>query len=213
MGSNRGQIKTTVRVNLDDAGVTFYSDTDLNESIQDAYDDIACMTQCITTTATGLSWPASAAYINPAVDLGISDFLAVVAIFNVSTNRWLRDDLTLRDFDRIRRDWETWQGTPQFWTPSDPLRFAIAPNYGASPSGTFNLVYWSQAPALVSDSSTFLTASDVQNMFEFYCTADMLEQAEEFSAAAEYWEKYYGTLTEYSDRVKKNNKHDLLLRV
>ena len=213
MGSNRGQIKSTIRVNLDDAGVTFYSDSDLNESLQDAYDDIVCMTQCITTIQDNISWPANLVYINPKTDLGLSDYLATVAIFNNNTKRWLRDDLTLRDFDRIRRDWEMWQGTPQFWSPSDPNYIAIAPTYQGNPTGTLKMVYWAQAPVLVNDSNTFLTASDVQNMFEFYCTADMLEQAEEFQAAGEFWEKYYGTLAEYSHRVKLNNKADLLMRV
>ena len=235
MGQTRGQLKTTIRTNLDDAGVSFYSDDDLNDSLQDAYDDVVCMSQCVTRTVV-LDWISQLTYINFNSDYGLNDYLATVAIFNYATNRWLRDDLTLRDLDRLRRDWELWIGTPQFWCSSDPQHIAIAPKYlsdGANNTvafnplafssaffvgsvgtlGKFKLVYWSQAPALVSDLSTFLTASDVQNMFEFYCTADMLEGAEEFSKASEYWEKYYNSLIEYSSRVKRNNKHDLLLRV
>jgi hypothetical protein len=135
----------------------------------------------------------------------------------------------------VRRDWENWIGTPQFWCTSDPLHIAIAPKYpedtstaGAfnpfafsdaffigetAPSGRFKLVYWAIAPTLTSYLSLFLTASDVQNMFEFYATADLLESAEEFSKAQEYWEKYYNSLMEYSSRVKRYNKSDLLLRV
>ena len=33
MGQTRGQLKTTIRTNLDDAGVSFYSDDDLNDSL------------------------------------------------------------------------------------------------------------------------------------------------------------------------------------
>ena len=235
MGQTRAQLKITVRTNLDDLGVSFYSEDDLNDSLQDAYDDIVCMSQCITKTVN-LNWLSQLTYINFVSDYGLTDYLATVAIFNYSTNRWLRDDLTLRDLDRLRRDWELWIGTPQFWCSSDPLHIAIAPKYmnvaavegafnplafsnaffiGATfgTLGSFKLIYWAQAPALVSDLSTFLTASDVQNMFEFYCTADMLEGAEEYSKASEYWEKYYNSLIEYSSRVKRNNKHDLLLRV
>src|ERR1017187_3163833 len=234
MGQNRGQIKLTVRQNLDDNGVSFYSDDDLNESLQDAYDDIVCMSQCITKSVT-LQWMGKLSYYDFRVDLGLTDYLAPVAIFNYATNRWLRDDLTLRDLDRLRRDWELWIGTPQFWCSSDPDHIAIAPKYedpgafgGAfdppafvkaflvgvqSTLSNFKLVYWAQAPVLTDDSGTFLTASDVQNLFEFYCTADMLEGAEEFDKASEYWEKYYSSLVEYSSRVKKINRSDLLLRV
>ncbi len=234
MGQTRAQIKATVRENLDDAGVSFYSESDLNESIQDAYDDIVCISQCICKSVD-VAWIGGLSYYNFITDCGITDYLCTIAIFNYATNRWLRDDLNLRDLDRIRRDWENWIGTPQFWVTSDPLHIAVAPKYpqgdlpiGAfnplafsdafyigdlAPLGTFKLLYWATAPVLASDLSIFLTASDVQNMFEFYCTADMLEAAEEYTKAQEYWEKYYSSLMEYSSRVKRNNKHDLLLRV
>lgn len=234
MGQTRGQVKATIRQNLDDAGVTFYSDDDLNETLQDAYDDIVCNSNCIIKRVS-LSWIGDLSYLDFRSDFGVSDYLGTVAIFNDVTNRWLRDDLTLRDLDRLRRDWELWIGTPQFWCSSDPKRIAIAPKYsdlsaapgafsssafspafyiGSSASlGTFKLLYWATAPVLVDDTSTFLMASDVQNMLEFYGTADLLEQAEEFGKAGEYWEKYFSSLVEYSDRVKRNNKSDLLLRV
>lgn len=235
MGQTRGQIKVTIRENLNDEGVTFWSEDDLNESLQDAYDDIVVMSNCIAKNVT-LNWIGDLSYLDFVNDFGVTDYLATVAIFNNTTNRWLRDDLTLRDLDRLRRDWELWVGTPQFWASSDPKRIAIAPKYssaGATPGafaphafsnaffignsnsflGTFKLLYWAKAPTLVDDLSTFLTASDVQNMFEFYGTADMLEQAQEFTKAQEYWEKYFNSLQEYSVRVKRNNKSDLLLRV
>lgn len=235
MGQTRGQIKATVRANLDDAGVTFFSEVDLDEALQDAYDDIVCISQCICKSVT-LNWVGGLTYYDFVNDLAVTDYLATVAIFNTSTNRWLRDDLNLRDFDRLRRDWELWIGAPQFWATSDPKHIAIAPKYaggtatagafaitafsnaffigsGSTNLGTFRLLYWATAPALVSDSNTFLTASDVQNLFEFYATADQLESAEEYSKAAEYWEKYYNSLMEYSERVKRINKSDLLLRV
>jgi len=234
MGQTRGQIKTSVRQNLDDAGVSFYSDDDLNESLQDAYDDIAAMSQCICKTVN-VQWLGQLSYYNFVTDLGLNDYLATVAIFNYATNMWLRDDLNIRDLDRIRRDWENWIGTPQFWCSSDPNHIAIAPKYGQNDAfggafdmfsfddafnigslgslGQFKLLYWAQAPRLQTDASTFLMASDVQNLLEFYCTADMLETAEEFSKAQEYWEKYYNSLVDYSSRVKRNNKADLLLRV
>lgn len=238
MGQTRGQIKTTVRNNLDDSGVSFYSDDDLNDSLQDAYDDIACLSQCIVKTIV-LQWIGDLSYYNFVEDFGITDYMATTAIFNYTTNVWLRDDLNLRDFDKIRRDWETWTGSPQFWAPSDPLHIAIAPREttgGVSVGGAFNgsaflptafftnsaasastqtfkLYYWAQAPDLASDSSTFLIASDVQDLLEFYTTADLLEQAEEFTKASEYWSKYFEGLVDYSTRVKRNNKSDLLLRV
>lgn len=211
---NLGQIKTSVRTNLNDNGVTFWTDTDFNDSFQDAYDDVVCLSQCVVKSTT-LSWIANLSYYDVVVDCGVLDYLATVAIFNYATNRWLRDDLNLRDFDKFRKDWETWSGTPQFWASSDFSRIAVAPKYITSipTPGTFKLVYWTTAPVLFTDGDNFLMASDAQTLLEYYVSADMLEQAQEFSKAAEYWEKYYTDLEEYSDRVKCNNRSDLLLRV
>ena len=100
MGQTRGQIKNTVRVNLDDLGVTFFSEDDLNDSLQDAYDDIVCLSRCIVKRVE-INWIENLSYYDFAGELGITDYLATVAIFNQVTNRWLRDDLTVRDFDRI----------------------------------------------------------------------------------------------------------------
>ncbi len=232
---NRGQIKTNVRSNLDEASAAFYTEVDLNDSLQDGYDDIVILSQCIVKSVT-LNWHNDLSYLNFRDDYGITDYLGTIAIYNNPTRFWLRDDLSLRSFDKIRLDWEKWTGTPQFWAPSDPLHIAIAPKYnnvttvdGAFDAGgfsngffvntsmsaslTFRLLYWAIAPTLTTDGSTFLISTDAQDMLEFYVTADMLEQQNEFTKASEYWTKYYNSLIAYSSRVKRINKSDLLLRV
>lgn len=230
---NRGEIKDNIRTNLADLGVVNYSEGTLNDSLQDAYDDIAVLTQYNVKEVT-VNWVSNLSYYN-FITLGIPDYLMPIAIFNNVTNRYLRDDLSLRDFDRIRRDWENWTGTPIFWAPSDPYSVGIAAKYvgtvvsgafaplafssafyigsGAASFGTFQLIYSATAPLWVSDSDVPQIATDVQNLFEFYSTADMLEQFEEFTKADEYWGKYWDSIEDYASRVKRNNKADLLLRV
>lgn len=235
MSKTRGQIKADVQANLTELNLHFYSDDDLNNSIQDAYDDIAILSQCIQKNVT-LPWISNLSYYN-FVQQGIGDYLGTIAIFNNVTNLWLSDDLSLKDFDRIRRDWENWVGTPQWWAPSDPQNIAIAAkyynaniSYGAFTStafsnafflnnsaqsglGTFKLYYWALAPQLVSDNDTFLIASDKTTAITRYVTADLLEQAQEFNKAGTFWQPYFQDIDEYSDRVKRNNKADLLLRL
>lgn len=234
MGKTRGQIKADIQDNLSDLSLNFYSDDDLNQSIQDAYDDVGILTQCIQSKVT-LNWLSNLSYYN-FQSLGVTDYLGTIAIFNNVTNLWLRDDLNLKDFDRIRRDWEIWIGTPQFWAPSDPNNIAIAAKYLAGGNnngafdpqsfsnafyidstygtlGSFILYYFTLAPVLVSDTDTFLIASDMQTLITNYCTADLLEQAQEYSKAGTYWTKYFSDIEDYADRVKRNNKSDLLLRI
>lgn len=230
---NRGQIKTDIRNNLADAGIINYDENTLNDSLQDAYDDIAVITQYNVKEIT-LNWVSGLSYYNFPL-LGVTDYLMPVGIFNNVTNLWLRDDLNLRDFDRIRRDWENWQGTPQFWAPSDPNSIAVAAKYigtvvsgafdpfsftnafdigsGFANLGSFKLVYSAIAPQWTDDFNVPEIATDVQNLFEFYSTADLLEQFEEYTKADEYWQKYWSSIEEYASRVKRNNKADLLLRV
>lgn len=212
MGKTRAQIKADIQDNLTDLAINFYSDDDLNASIQDAYDDVAILTQCIQKNTT-LNWQSNLSYYN-FVTLGVADYLGQIAIFNNVTNLWLRDDLNLKDFDRIRRDWETWICAPLFWAPSDPNNTAICPKYyGAGSLGTFVLYYWATAPTLMSDTDGFLIATDMQDLITLYVTGDLLEQAQEFAKAQNYWNLYYEHIDTYAARVKANCKSDLLLRV
>src|SRR5690348_12678 len=133
MGKTRGQIKADIQANLVDLSINYYSDDDLNQSIQDAYDDIAVISQCIQKKAT-LTWQSAKSYYNFKA-LGVTDYLGTIAIFNNVTNLFLFDHLSLRDFDRLRRDWEMWNGAPQFWAPSDFVNVAICAKYIANGSG------------------------------------------------------------------------------
>ncbi len=235
--TTRGQIKAQVQTNLTDLNINFYSDIDLNNSIQDAYDDLTILTQCIQKRIT-LPWISNLSYYDFKQKFQITDYLGTIAIFNNLSNQWLRDDLSLKDFDRIRRDWEVWIGTPLFWAPGDPDHIAICPKlfnanirYGAfdhasfnnnaffidnsvtSGLGSFTLYYWVTAPELLSDDDGLLIASDQNTTIVQYSTADLLEQAQEFNKANSYWVPYFANVDEYADRVKRNCKSDLLLRV
>ena len=236
MGKTRGQVKAEIQNNLIELNFNFYSDDDLNASVQDAYDDIVILTQCIQKRIV-LPWISNLSYYKY-TERGVADYLGTIAIFNNVTNQWLRDDLSLKDFDRIRRDWEVWIGTPLFWAPSDPDNIAICPKYlnssivyGAFDAGSFDngsyfvnnaylaglgdyeLFYWALAPKLVSDNDTFLIASDKTTALTQYATADLLEQAQEFNKAQTFWNPYALNVDDYADRVKRNCKSDLLLRI
>jgi len=233
----RGQVKADIQNNLIELNINFYSDDDLNNAVQDAYDDMAILTQCIQKKVT-LNWISNLSYYDFKNKMGVSDYLGTIAIFNNVTNLWLRDDLSLKDFDRIRRDWETWIGTPLFWAPSDPMFIGLCPKYLAAnitygafdsksynnsaffvdnsatiPLGSFILYYWGLAPQLTSDNDTFLIASDKTTALVQYATADLLEQCQEFNKAATFWSPYELNIVDYADRVKRNCKSDLLLRL
>src|SRR5574343_135027 len=143
----RGQLKTRIAYNLGDVGEEFYSSVDLNDSIQDFYDEIAVRTGCISKVGSITVAPNHVYY-----DLAtlISDFYECVAIFNPTTNLFLNDSTPVRGFDNSRSDWENWTGNFQFWAPVSPALIATIP---APAAATADLVLYdnAQAPSLTLD--------------------------------------------------------------
>lgn len=206
----RKQIRDSVRTNLADVGISFYSDVEINASIQDAYNEICAKTQCLVKSSTR-SWVSNRNYYDFVTD-GVTDYLGCIAIFNNNTNQWLRDDLSLRDFDRLRRDWEIWIGEPQFWASHSLKRIAIAPK-PASATGTFILWYWANAPTLATDDDVPLIAADMHGLFEDYCTGDLLDTAEEIVKGKPFRDDYDKNVVIYKERCHNLAKAELLLRI
>lgn len=222
----RSELRANVRANLNNAGVTFFQDADINASLQDAYNDICTKCQCIVKSVT-LNFLSQVVYYdflagnpNPLNGMQpqntpVTDFLGVIAIFNNNTNLWLRDDLNKRDLDKIRIDWELWTGQSQYWCPISLKYIAVAPRLQAG-SGTFILWYWAQAPLWNDENDTTLeplVANDMQDMFEEFATADLLCSAEEPTKAANWWGKYLSGREEYKQRCRDNARADLLQRI
>ncbi len=207
--STFAEIKAAVRANLDDSGVTFYSEADLIESMEDAYAEVLFQTRCLIKSVT-LDFIAGCYYDFKL--LGVEDFMCVIAIFNNNTNRWLTDDVTVRDLDSYRTDWEICEAQPTLWCPLNIELNVIWP-YLSTPTGNFTLYYAAKAPDITDDTVTPSIASDAQCLLEYYVTGDMLEQAEEYVKASGFFEQYNETLDEYYDRVKLLAKRDLLLKI
>lgn len=207
--STFAEIRTDIRENLNDSGVTYYSAADLVESMEDAYSDILFHTRCLIKKVT-LDFIAGCYYDFSL--LGVEDFMCVIAIFNNNTNRWLDDNVNLRQLDNIRTDWEIAEGQPQLWCPVSFGMNVIWP-YIAIPTGNFDLYYAATAPSIGDFTETPSIASDAQGLIEQYSTGDLLEQAEELIKANEYFKGYNTNLESYSSRVKLLARRDLLLKI
>src|SRR6185436_5900487 len=154
-------IKTNIKQNLGNSNT--YSNTDVDDSVQDAYDDIVALSQCIVKKTT-LNFQDNLNYYNFRDNVNfpniyVADLMAVTAIFSNLTNLWLLDDKVLKDFDRDRIDWENWTGATVWWAPTnDYRRYVIVPMQPVA-SGTFDLYYWAKAPTVV-DGDTPLLPND-----------------------------------------------------
>lgn len=207
--STFSELKTRARVNLNDLGVIFHSSDDLQSSIQDAYDDVAAISGCIIKKVT-LDWVANLVYYDFAA-LGVTDFMAVIAIYNNVNNRFLRDDIDLVKLDMIRDNWEVWTGTPQWWVASNFKYTAIVPHYTTA-AGTFDLYYMAMAPTVV-DTSVPLIPSNEEITLVDYTTMDMLEQSREFVKAQPFWENYQKKVEDLKFRNQNFARRDFLIRL
>jgi hypothetical protein len=53
----------------------------------------------------------------------------------------------------------------------------------------------------------------MQNLFEYFATADLLESAEEPTKAQIWWAKYFENRESYKERCRDNARADLLQRI
>ena len=213
---NRAQLRAIISDNQHDNGLTFFEAADINNTLQDAYNDISVRSQQIIKSVT-LNWLSQVNYYdflsgNSGSNTAITDYLGTIAIFNNVTNQWLRDDISIRDYDRLRRDWEIWRGMPQFWTPHSLRYIAVAPCLQVG-VGTFKLFYWASAPAFTSDNDTPLVSADMQTLFEQFGTADTFESSAEIVKAQPFWTTYFKRQLEYKERCRRLCKADILQRI
>ena len=207
------QIETNLGINLNDASQVHFTQADLVASLQDSYDDIVCRSQCIIKKVT-LNWPSDLSYYDFKNDSQfgpVSDFMVVTAIYNNTTKRWLQDDLSLSQFDKLRTYWEIWYGTPNWWAFASLSKCAVTPRQLIG-VGTFDLYYWALAPT-VGSSDTPLVASDMYKLFEQYSTADLLDTVNEYTKASIWRADYEMLLEEYIDRTKVLCRSDLRLLI
>lgn len=206
------QMRLNVRANLADANITYYQDGEINTALQNAYNYTVAKALAYVKPVT-LNWPANTIYYDfTQSPFNLTDYIGVHAILNNNTQWYLRDDVSRRDLDRIRRDWELWTGNAQFWCPHS-LRFVIIVPYNTTAVGTMQLWYYAQAPTFRGDSDSPIIAPDFHKHLEERATADMLEGAEEVSKAQYWWDQFWPSFEEFKARCENQAKNDLLLRV
>lgn len=200
-------LQTDVRNNLNDQGVTFYTDVDILDSIQDSCDETVVKSGLIEKFAD-ISFQANTGYYDLAAL--IPDFYAVTQVYNNLTRQWLTPQ-TLSDYDMIRDDWELWTSSPTFFTPVDYRRIVIVPRPAVA-VGSMKVFYKARCTTL-NASSTLPFPSDVATTIEHYATADLLEQAREYQKASLQWKQAYDDLGKAAKRTNSRSLPALIYRL
>lgn len=193
----RDQIAAKILLNLEDAGIKFFSASDVNNSIQDGYDDVCCYCGQIEKNVT-IAFQSKLVYYD-AIAL-IPDFLAVVAIYNYNTKKWLVDT-SHRELDLVRWDWEIWHGDAIWFAPHDFRNILLCPTLSTA-TGNMEIFYKASANTL-SGSTVPMIRGDATKLLEYYSTGDLLESVKEYEKA-DFWQQQY---IQERESYKSSNKN------
>lgn len=183
----RLDISNSVRLNLEDEGVTYFTSTDINDSIQDGYNLYAALSGGILKAAT------IPRIVNPYWNLSqlLTDYMYPVGIYSVPTNRWLLPK-PRRFLDGLRNDWELWNGEPQYLSVIDFRRVCVTP-YLTTATGTAVVLYKAKA-SILADQLVPQIPKQIDNLLEMYATADLLEMGKEYKKAQSYWVEWIASI-------------------
>jgi len=169
---------------------TYYSSEDFLNSIQDGYDETVAFSG-VNVKATTLTIQPNLSYYD--FRTLIPDYLGLIALFNSVTRRWMIPT-SVRKLDKIRPDWETCLGTPEYFVPIT-FRYLALFRKPAATYGDMYVFYVATAPTIGQDDEIIIPA-DYQNALSDYCITDLLEQQQEFSKAMTRFKSYVDNLKE-----------------
>ena len=158
----------------------YYTDDDLQASIDDGYQEICAYTGLLLKS-TILNFTANKTYYD--MRTLIPDYLGVVAIFNEAIKRWMLPS-SIRKFDEQRIDWETAAGVPYYFAPVSHRYVAIYKKPIVANYGRMFVFYRATAPDTAGTDDVFLLPGDHQFVLEDYSIADLEEQNQEWGKAA-----------------------------
>lgn len=193
---DRKELRTEILENLDDLGINFYSEEDVNESIKDGFDRLCvlsgCLTQATNLTVTG----------GPYFDFKtlVPNYLYPLGIYTYNQNIWLTPK-DIKFLDQLRWDWELWNGSPGYFAPVDYRRLALVPFQSLDPQ--YLLLHYRASPYPLDDTSTFPIVEPLLNVLVHYSLGDLLEQAKEYQKAATQWTEFQSYLVQVKKSVKE----------
>jgi hypothetical protein len=201
MPYTRDSYKARLQLTFDN--LTYYSDSDFNDSIQDGYDEISAFSGLYLRSTVVPFVPLLTYY-----DLlgTIPDYLGLIAIFNTGYNRWMIPS-SVRKFNIDRIDWESAYGVPYYFSVVSHRFMAIykkpsVPNYG-----NMYIFYHASAPSLGPSDLLAIPDSDITVM-EDYNIVDLWEQNQEWNKAGSHFEAYVKNLRRLKTWIKNNRQPD-----
>lgn len=202
---NRDQISAKVRRNLNDLGITYYRETDINESLQDCYDEVAVYCECIEKV-TNIKLLPNTTYYN--MWQIVPDYYRVIRMFSSQINGMLEINSDRTELN-YRIDWELTNASARNVMILGPEFLGISGRF-TDPNTLRDVKMWykAQAPKFTAGTDIPKINLKYQILLEHYSTADLLEQNQEYKKAQLYWNQYEKLLNEYRDKIQLLSRAD-----
>ncbi len=176
-------MQSAVRTALNESTAVFFSDADIQESLNDGYAEMCDATECYEREAM-LPSLASRTYHDLSTILP-DIFLSPRRVFNVTTNQWL-SPASPRQLDDGFLQWELVPGEPQRMFMRGNWWLGTFPKPSADGLG-YRLYYSSIAPEMVDDTDEPVFPREFHQGIVVYALSDLNSQQRETANALMYW--------------------------
>jgi hypothetical protein len=180
---------------------TYYESGDLSASIQDGYDELCAYTGILYGSTT-VAFTQDKTYYD-LITL-IPGLLAVVAIFNSTTRRWLIP-VSHAALEVEGSNWNTVFGAPDLFTVLSHRFISIFPKPSITSYGDMVVYYKRSAPAIGS-ADAFLVEDEHVRVIEQYCISDLQAQAQEWTKSTKEFMAYVQAIEQMRITVQSLSK-------
>lgn len=190
------QLQAEVRARLDEATANFYSDQDVKDALNEAYQEMADESEWYERNAT-IALTANAVYYDlSSASILTDEFLSLRWCYNTQTTRWLEPS-SVYDLDRQYRAWENTTGAPDYFFMRGLWNVGLYPKPAAT-SGTVRLYYSAVPAALSAGGDTPSFHQEFHLGLVEYALYDLYGQDAETKEALRHWQQYRG----YADGLR-----------
>jgi len=207
---NLGQMRSAVltRLGEDTVAPIYWSDDDVNEAINDGYEELSDASEWYERSAN-IPFLSNLRYFDLRTALGDDTFLSPRRAFNPNTNWWLKpSDPRDLDFHTYRR-WEINLGTPQRIIQRGLFYIGIFPLQNGD-AGLMKFWYSAMPPALITDADEPPFPQEFHQGIIEYALFDLMGQESQTSKALVHWEQYQKIENDFIQYVNKRISTDRL---
>lgn len=200
----RGDLRTKLQNHFNNS--IYYTEADLNNSIQDGVDEVCAFTGCVYKSAA-LPFQQNVTYYDMLSLL--PDYIGAIAIYNDVTHKWMYPT-SRRKLEQQRVDWDSISGTPYCFCPISHRYLAIWMKPAVANYGRMLVFYRAAAPTLVEQTQIPIPENGTDAL-ESYSITDLWEQSQEWNKAATEFKTYISNLEALRVLMRNGRNSDRLM--